>query len=272
VIVLILILSASTAMAATETFHETYEVGPETPLTVSNKNGGITINVWDNDFVDVTAEKKTHLGGSLDDVEIHVTTGDTLTIETVYLVKFPRVSVNYTILVPASVIVEEVQTSNGAIRLQGCQGDVAAQTSNGAINIQQHTGDVSAKTSNGSIDVQQITGYVKAKTSNGGISIANVAGIVEAETSNGSISAEVTDIQADEVTLKTSNGRVKVFLAPDLNAELEMKTSNGKITIQDVEIITTEISKTRFEGRIGDGGKKLNVKTSNGSIDVYGLK
>ncbi len=51
-----------------------------------------------------------------------------------------------------------------------------------------------------------------------------------------------------------------------------METSNGKISIHDVEIVTREISKTEFKGRIGSGGKTLTVKTSNGSIEVYELK
>ena len=43
-VVLALILSASMAMAATETFHETYTVAAGTPLIVDNRNGSITID------------------------------------------------------------------------------------------------------------------------------------------------------------------------------------------------------------------------------------
>lgn len=271
-VALALLFSASPALAATETFHEAYTVEDGTPLTVDNRNGSVTINVWEKETVDVVAKKKTNRGGKLSNVEIQVNIGDAMSIETVYLVKDPRVSVEFSITVPASMSIQQVESSNGAITLEGTTGDVGVRTSNGSIEVRQHAGNVSAQTSNGSIDMKQLTGVVKANTSNGGIDITGAGGIEEAETSNGTISVEVAELHADEVTLKTSNGKIKMFLSPELNADLEMRTSNGKITIHDVEIVTQEVSKTQFKGRIGSGGKTLTAKTSNGSIGVYTLK
>lgn len=270
-VALALTLLVLPAFAVTETFHKTYDVKAGMPLTVSNRNGGITIQVWEKNSVDVVAEKKTRIGGRLEDVEIQVTIGDVIAIESVYLVNNPRVSVNYRINVPAGLVVQNLKTSNGAISLQGTGGDVVADTSNGAIKVVEHRGDVQVETSNGSIELRNIRGIVDAKTSNGSITIADVTGISSAKTSNGSIHAEVAEIAGEALEIKTSNGRVKVFLSPDLNADVEMQTSNGKITMQDVEIMTTEISKTKIQGRIGSGGRMLNVKTSNGAIEVYGL-
>lgn len=263
---------ASPVMADTETFHETYSVGAGTPLIVENRNGSVTISVWDKDIVDVVAVKKTHLGGKLSDVEIQVEAGDTLRIETVYLVKNPRVSVNYTITVPASMPIELARSSNGALELTGTAGDVEARTSNGSIKVTQHAGLVDAKTSNGKITLRRIAGAVTADTSNGSVEIVDVAGIQNVETSNGSISAEIVGLTADNARLKTSNGSIKVWLATDMNADLEMKTSNGKITLHDIEVMVSEISKTQLEGRLGTGGPRLEVKTSNGSIEIHALK
>ncbi len=272
IVVLALTFSTSMTMAATETFHETYTVEAGTPLTLDNRNGSITINVWEKDTVDVIAKKKTNLGGKLSNVEIQVNIDDTMSIETVYLVKNPRVSVEYAITVPASMPIEQAESSNGAITLEGTTGDVAVRTSNGSIKVRKHAGNVSAHTSNGSIDMKQLTGVVKADTSNGNIDITGASGIEEAETSNGNISVEVAELHADEVTLKTSNGKIKMFLLSELNADLEMRTSNGKISIHDIEIVTRESSKTQFKGRLGNGGKTLTAKTSNGSIEVRALK
>lgn len=267
----LLFFGMSTVYADTETFHETYEVSSGTPLTVLNKNGAIRISVWDKDSVDVVAEKKTQLGGNLNNVKIEVTVGETMTIETVYLVKNPRVSVKYTISVPAQVVVESVKSSNGAITLNEVSGDVTAETSNGVIEITGNKGNVNAKTSNGAIELNRIDGYVEARTSNGTIRIAGVSGLVAAETSNGSISTEVPDIQND-THIKTSNGPIKVYLPAELDANLELKTSNGKIGLHEIEILTSEVSETSLKGRIGDGGSLLYIKTSNGSIDVYRLE
>jgi DUF4097 and DUF4098 domain-containing protein YvlB len=269
---LFLLFSCGPAVfAVTEMFHETYEVTSGTPLQVRNINGGIRISTWDKDYVDVAAEKKELIGGNVKNVKIEVTVGDSMLIETVHLVKNPRVSVNYTISVPAAIVVESVKSSNGAITLRDVHGDVMAETSNGAIDITGNTGKVKAKTSNGAIELSRIEGYVEAKTSNGAIKITGVSGVVSAETSNGSISAEIPDIQND-VRIKTSNGSIKAYLSPELDVNLEVKTSNGKIGLHDIEILTREVSKTSLKGRLGDGGLLLNIKSSNGSIDIYGLQ
>jgi len=272
VVVFILSLAVLPATAATEKFHETYEVATGTKLELYNKNGAVTIRGWDKAYVDVYAKKKTNWGGKLDNVKIEVTTeNETLVIKTVYLVKNPRVSVSYEIKVPETVTVRQVETSNGAIELEDIQGNVVAETSNGEIEVEDVDGDVKAKTSNGKIEIENVEGYVDAKTSNGSIKITEVSGIVAVQTSNGSIQAEIPEIPED-VHIQTSNGSIELYLASDLNAEIEMETSNGRITIQDIEIIASELSKTSLKGRIGDGGKQLNVKTSNGKIEVYRLE
>jgi DUF4097 and DUF4098 domain-containing protein YvlB len=260
------------AIAATETFHETYEVEPATTLNLHNKNGGVTIRGWEKSYIEVSAEKTSRWGGNVDNVEITVITDDdTLTIETIYLVKNPRVSVTYEISVPEDVSVRSVGSSNGAITLENTRGDVVAETSNGSIEIEDLQGTAKAKTSNGKIEITRVSGYVEAKTSNGSITITDVSGTVAAQTSNGRIRAEIQEIQ-DDIRIKTSNGSIELYVSPDLNATIEMKTSNGKITIQGIEIIASELSKTKLKGKFGNGGKHLDVKTSNGSIDVYKLQ
>lgn len=263
--------TVSTALAATEKFQKTYEVQPGTPLEVSNKNGSVAIRGWDKSYVEVVAEKRTTWTGDLKDVTIEVTTGDTLIIKTVYLTKHPRVSVKYDISVPEHVVVKQISTSNGAIKLEGTQGDVLAETSNGEIEIESVVGDVEAKTSNGKIEVKHIDGYVTTKTSNGAIEIEEVAGIVSAQTSNGKIRAEIPEVQ-ENIRIETSNGAIELYIPSNLHANIEMKTSNGKIAVKDIEIITSEISKTALKGRIGNGGKRIDIKTSNGSIELHKLE
>src|SRR5512136_960662 len=98
------LLGSSAAMAATETFHQTYEVKSGTPLKVYNRNGSVDIMAWDKPYVDVTAEKNSHLGGNVQDARIEVTNAETLTIKTVYRTSHPRVSVKYTITVPEQML------------------------------------------------------------------------------------------------------------------------------------------------------------------------
>ena len=235
----------------TEEFLMTYTVDAGTTLQVDNFNGAVNIHKWDKDVVEVYALKQTRYGrGELKNVDIEVSTGGVMTIETKRLTQNPRVSVNYEIKVPGDVIVDRVKTSNGVVGLDGTSGDARATTSNGAI------------------DIRNVDGYVSADTSNGKINIAGTTGVMEARTSNGAIIVEIPDINRD-LTIRTSNGAVSVYLPADLNADIEMRTSNGRVSIHDVTVTVSESSKNNFKGKIGSGGNRIYIETSNGAIDVY---
>jgi DUF4097 and DUF4098 domain-containing protein YvlB len=270
VLSLFLIFALSAAHAATEIFDETYQVKPGTRLELRNQNGPVTVQGWGQPDVRVTAEKKTRWGGKLEDVEIRVTVGETMTIETIHLVKNPKVSVTYDVRVPTGVIVGDVRTSNGKIEINGTQGNATVETSNGKIEIEHVRGDIEARTSNGKIEMEDVHGWVRAETSNGRIEIENVAGIQNLETSNGSIVAEIPAMHED-VRVRTSNGSLELHLSPDLSVDIELRTSNGKIAVRDLEIVTSEISETKLKGKIGNGGPTLHGKTSNGSIEILRL-
>jgi DUF4097 and DUF4098 domain-containing protein YvlB len=262
----------SSATAATESFDQSYQVEPATKLEVRNRNGNVTIQCWDQRHVKVNATKKTSWGGKLDNVEIRVTQNDTMTIETIHLVKNPRVSVTYDIRVPSNVLVSHVHTSNGGIEIEGTQGDAVVETSNGRIELHDVHGDIQAMTSNGKIEIEKVKGFVSAETSNGSIEITRVSGIKRAETSNGSIEAEIQAIHDDRLQIRTSNGSIELHLFAEIDADIEMRTSNGKITLHGLDIVAREISKTALKGKIGKGGPTIYGKTSNGSIHLYKLK
>ena len=256
----------SPAFAAEETFKKTYDVKPGTRLELRNYNGGVTVQKWDRGKLKVEATKKARWGGKLENVEIKVTPGDVFNIETVHLVRNPKVSVTYDIHVPEGLIVTNVRTSNGKIELIGTRGDTIAETSNGEIKIQDAIGNVEAHTSNGAIEIEDVKGFVSARTSNGSIEVEGSSGVEELETSNGAIDAEVPAIGENGLRVRTSNGAIELALAVGLNANLDARTSNGKIKLEDFEVMVNEISKSSLRGRIGKGGKKISCRTSNGRI------
>jgi len=223
----------SLVSADTETFDETYEVSSGTLFEIRNRNGSVNIQGWDRSQIKVHAAKKTHWGGKLENVEIQVSEGPDFKIETIHLVKNPRVSVSYDLRVPLSVIVKFVRTSNGKIELEATHGDTEVEASNGKIEVKDAVGDINAHTSNGAIEIKDVKGFISAHT---------------------------------------SNGAIELNLASDLNVDLEAKTSNGKIKLDDLEVVVKEISKNTLRGKIGKGGKKISCRTSNGRIVLKKLK
>lgn len=255
-----------------ERFHETYTVEPGTNVNVYNINGNIEISKWDKDEVEVIAIKSTRAGkDELEKVKIEVKTNGDMEIRTIYLEKKAKVSVDYEIKVPDIVVVANVENSNGWIELKGTKGPSKLETSNGRIEVEDAEGDIDANTSNGRIEIEDVSGYIAARTSNGRINITGTAGISRVRTSNGRINVEIHNIKGDEVEIKTSNGSIDVYISTELDADIEMDTSNGIVKLHDIELADSEVKKTYVEGRLGKGGIRICIDTSNGSINLYKL-
>ncbi len=240
----------------TEEFRETYRIAPGTELQVENVNGDIKISQWAENQVAVYAKKKTNHGEEeLSKVDIEVVVNGAMRIRTKYLEKGVHVSVSYVIRVPDEVIVRKVNTSNGEIEINGTRGDVEALTSNGEI------------------DFSDIRGTVSAKTSNGEIEIKGTTAIVEAITSNGEIHAEILTLPEEGTEISTSNGSIHVYIVDDLNGDLMAATSRGRVQIEDVSLQSrvkvASRSSSVFVGEIGNGGRPLNLSTSNGEISLH---
>jgi len=235
---------------ATDYFNGEYDVNENTILKVTTFNGQIEINVWDGEKVSLNAIKKSRFGqDELDKAEINVFESENLIeIEAEYVgQRSSTPSVDMNIKVPQNITLEYVKTSNGAIQISGVKGNI------------------SATTSNGDIDIDDIEGYISAITSNGRIEVKDTTGIKDLKSSNGRIYAEVFDFK-DDIIISTSNGGIDVYIYPFLNADIEMTTSNGQISISGISLNITSSEDKHIVGKLGSGGNKIDIHTSNGNM------
>jgi Putative adhesin len=123
------------------------------------------------------------------------------------------------------------------------------------------------KTQNGEVTLEGIQGpRLEAATTNGGITGRGLTGAIEASTVNGGIQMDLTEITGDTRML-TVNGGIRLTVAPSVNAELEATVVNGGISVQDgFPLSGDERSRQRVAGRIGTGGPRLVVQTTNGGV------
>jgi len=257
----------------TEVFDRTVAGEPESSVVVVNRNGGVNVSAWDEDYVAITAVKRTVYGrGELAKVSIDVTEGDPLRIESVYTGINVRAGVDYTIRLPPDVVLQRVESSNGGIELTGVRvAGTELATLNGPVRVAgARGGDIRVSTSNGGIDLRDVEGYVVGTTSNGGITVKDCGGLITLRTSNGPISADISAVRED-VTISTSNGDIILRFAEDLNARVTATTSNGRVTIRDRSLQVSESTGTSVTGLLGDGGPTITATTSNGGIDLSGL-
>jgi DUF4097 and DUF4098 domain-containing protein YvlB len=130
-------------------------------------------------------------------------------------------------------------------------------------------GDVEVGTTNAKVSCCGIQGSLTARSSNGKIEIHGHRGSVDASTSNGLIRASIEDVGHDGILLCTSNGRIVLDLPDEVDADVDMRVDNGIIrNDRDLEAKGRE-SGGRVAGRLGQGGKTIKLRTSNGSISLH---
>lgn len=125
------------------------------------------------------------------------------------------------------------------------------------------------RTVNGGIEAD-IEGRAALSTVNGRIEVT-AGTLTEATTVNGSIRAEVKSIvnSAEDIKLSTVNGSVHLDLPEGVNADVSAKTVNGGITSEFTEIeVRKKWGPRSAEGRLGHGGRELELATVNGGIRI----
>lgn len=172
-----------------------------------------------------------------------------------------------------------VETINGRVTVNGVQAkDLDVFTSNGTVQIQsvQLQGQLNAETNNGKLIFTDVAAAetVAGKSSNGAAVIKNVqGGNVQIKTSNGKITLENVCAE-DTVGAQTSNGRI---VLDQIAAERQicLHSSNGAVSgeiqgeMKDFSITAkTTNGKNNLPERMQAGEKKLEVKTSNGNIQI----
>lgn len=212
-------------------------------LVVESENGSVTLLGSDNGK-DITIDARYRAQAAsensakkkLEQMSTDIRQeGDRLVIRAVFSGTRVRESINYTITLPPTLLVQ-------------------------------------AKTSNGSLEATNIRGNTTLNTSNGRITVTSGQGPTEliARTSNGSIRVSAAPSEGGHYNLRTSNGSVRVGVPEELGINLSAKTSNGSITLGAGQwsFDGGKLSKNQVDAKRGGGEFELYITTSNGSITL----
>lgn len=144
--------------------------------------------------------------------------------------------------------------------------DFVARTSNGEVSATGIRGRVEARSANGDVIVNGGSEVV-ARTTNGDVSVLS-DGPVTARSTNGSITAEITQLDdgSEPLSLSTTNGRVRVRLPANANATIDAANTNGGIETDFPVLVQGVVGRRRLEGVIGEGGRRIEIRTTNGRI------
>lgn len=273
-----------------EDFHFSFPLTAGGSVTVDNANGSVEIVGWDKNSIDIDGTKYASSEDRLRQIKIDVEpSANSVSIRTVPpMPRMGNYGARYVIHVPHKVELQNVVSSNGAIRVEAIEGRARLKTSNGTIRAFALLGSLDARTSNGSIELTDVSGDTSVHTSNGSVKADVKKGNFEATTSNGSITARLLETDSRPVRLESSNGHID--LSMDAAREVHADTSNSSIVVRmpanagatvrahtsnapittdfDVSVHGGLLSKHRLEGNIGSGGPLLDLGTSNGSIKI----
>ena len=158
-----------------EPFDQSYPIAAGGRVSLSNVNGGVQVNVWDQNTVRVQAVKEGESREELDSLRIEVSASASSVAVTT---RYPEgshnhLSVEYTLTVPKGVALDTIELVNGGLTVSGLGGEVRAKLVNGEAKLSGLAGNVEVHTVNGSVELRlapSVAAEVEAKTVNGHLS------------------------------------------------------------------------------------------------------
>ncbi len=127
---------------------------------------------------------------------------------------------------------------------------------------------VDVNTVNGSVRVAGATAEVEASTVNGGVSAVSSAGPVAASTVNGNIDVRMGETGSGDLDYSTVNGTIRLIVPSGFSADVEMSTINGGLDSDFPMTVQGRVNPRHMRATIGKGGRKLRLKTVNGSVEL----
>ena len=146
--------------------------------------------------------------------------------------------------------------------------DFTGRSTNGNVSVRGVTDRVEATSTNGDVEIDGGSN-VGARTTNGSVWIRG-AGFASARTTNGEIVAELHGFTSASGpwSFSTTNGPITLRLPAGTNAEIDASTTNGRITSDLPVTVSGTIGRNRLRGTLGTGGPLIELRTTNGRIEL----
>jgi len=249
-------------------------------LHLATFDGAVEIQSWDRSEVLVEIEKRGPTREEVDSLQVESNQkGNRIDLE----VKRPRTETfkgfGFHVSTSARLIVSVprranvfVRTGDGSIRVERVNGRLELRTGDGSIKASDVTGELVLNTGDGSVVVDGAEGRLALETGDGGVNVTGQFSAVKMHTGDGSIvyRAEPGATMTDDWDISTGDGSVALYLPRTFGAELDAHTGDGTIR-NELGLPTPrsdEESKRTLRGRLGEGGKRLRVRTGDGSITL----
>jgi hypothetical protein len=250
-------------------------------LCLTNNNGSITIKTGPKKSIflrTVKRAKKENLFNTAD-VVIEKNSISHLTITTKDRNKKSMCSIDYELIVPASLDIALNIAGNGNVFIKDMHGTIDV-VANDNITIMNSKRPAAAQTlKKGAITIINAAGPIEAYTQQGNIFGENIADSFEARSISGKMNICCKKIPSTSfINLSTTTGNIVLALPADTNAEISGQTLYGTLLSEhDITLksFTTKLNKTAWtkftkevDGFLGTGDASIMVNSTRGNVKI----
>lgn len=215
-------------------------LAPGGTLTIDpGTNGGVAVEGWDGDSVEVHARIQTHAPSDTE----------------------------------AVAIARDIQVITAG-RSIGVRGPTTGRRANWGVSFVVYTprhSDLRVGTYNGPIAVRELHGRIELTAHNGPVELDGVGGDVRVRATNGPLEITLVGARWDGQGLdaETTNGPVSLAIPEGYSAELEFGTVNGPMTLDFPLTVTIQGRVGRhITTKLGAGGATVRAVTTNGPVEI----
>jgi hypothetical protein len=219
-------------------------------------------------------------------------------------IDYGSISIDYELHIPDAMKLV-LENEEGAVRIQGVQGDVETAIRRGMMEIVDLQGDLLVDSANAHIYLSNITGNIELLNQYGNTNIDRATGRVQLKSQAGrnvidqlegnlSVEAKRGDVILSDITgsvellgqdgqfqlehirgdakIITQSGSTTVILPKDEGYRLDAAVSGGRIRTQlpfEIRIDPEGDYRARMNGVVGDGAWNLDIKSRSGDIILH---
>lgn len=255
-------------------------------VNVNTFDGTVEVRSWDRPEVLVEIEKR---GQDKDAVaKITVTAeqkGNQITVEATHTGRTTFVGIGHFTSTAARLIVTvprkcniTARTGDGSMTLDRVEGKIDFKTGDGSIKVIEGKGDVIVDSRDGTLTLDDVTGHVEARTGDGSVRVSGTPTALRVRTGDGSVTLRIRDgaQMSDDWMVDTGDGSITAELPSGFNATVDADPgSDGRVqsdftlaNASGANITGKKREKGPVAGQIGSGGKRLTLRTGDGSIRI----
>jgi len=244
-------------------------------------DGPIEIRSWDRPEAVIEIEKRGQNKEAVAKIQIIAEqNGNRIQIEArhpgsgsfVGIGRFTSPSAKFIANVPRKINVV-VRTGDGSIVAERLDGRIELRTNDGTIRAVETAGQLLAETGDGSIQLEEVSGRVECRTRDGSLRITGTPSVLRARSGDGQVVVRIRNgaVMAEDWMVATDDGSISVELPDGFNASVEADPgSDGRARSELTLADTTGGTRSDrvLRGRLGQGGKKLVLRTGDGTIRI----